>query len=192
MASTRRDVARRSRSLEDVIMPVSRHDLEKMKALANDGSTNDRTVAIVCLAHLEDVLSDALRIAFVGLRPAMDGELFGGGGGNAPLGTFRNKVIVAEAIGLVAQEFAAELRAMATVRNRFAHRMDVESFDHDGVRDWCDRLVFLDRRNLLFSAALVLLPDPTRRERFVYSAVAAAISLHRMTKAGPTFLATTD
>ncbi|SDA36039.1 hypothetical protein [Sphingomonas sp. NFR15] len=89
---------------------------------------------------------------------------------------------MAEAMGIIYPDFARELLRMATIRNRFAHHLTVDSFDHEQVRDHVERLHSLREVALLVGAALIMptqqMIEPTRRRRFCYSAVVAALALN--------------
>lgn len=163
-------------------VPVyDRNEMQLMIDLAENADTNDRTLAIVCMAHIEDALAELFRANLEAYSAEMEKDLFSPGG-SAPLSTFRNKVVMAEALGLLYPEFARELQRMATIRNRFAHHLTVDSFEHEQVRDHVDQLHSLRDVVLLVSAALVVptpqMTEPTRRRRFGYSAVVAALALN--------------
>jgi hypothetical protein len=163
-------------------LPVyDRNEMQMMIDLAENGETSDRTLAIVCMAHLEDALAELLRANLEGYSGDIEKDLFSPGG-SAPLSTFRNKVVMAEAMGVIYPDFARELSRMATIRNRFAHHLTVDSFDHEQVRDHVEQLHSLREVALLVSAALILptaqMIAPTRRRRFCYSAVVAALALN--------------
>jgi len=154
-------------------------EMQLMIDAAENPATDDRTVAIVCLAHIEDALSELLRANLPGLRSGLESTLFLPGG---PLSTFGNKVAIAEAMQIIYPEFAHELLRMATIRNRFAHKLTVTTFDNELVRDHVDQLTSLRDVALLSIAALIVPPQeavsPSRRRRFSYSAVVAAFALN--------------
>ncbi len=156
-----------------------RAEMQLMIDAAENPANDDRTIAIVCLAHIEDALSEMLRANFPGFRPDLEKALFSPGG---PVSTFGNKVAIAEAMQVIYPEFARELLRMATIRNRFAHKLTVTTFDNELVRDHVDQLTSLREVSLLSSAALIIPPQeatsPSRRRCFSYSAVVAALALN--------------
>lgn len=161
--------------------PYDRGEMQLMIDMAENPETDDRTIAIVCLAHIEDALAELLRANLPAYTGEMEKDLFAPGG-SAPLSTFKNKVVFARAMGVLYPDFADELTRMAQIRNRFAHRLAVDAFDHEQVRDHVDQLKSLRNIALLTSAALIIpspeMLAPTRRRRFCYSAVAAALALN--------------
>lgn len=163
------------------VQVYNRNEMQLMIDLAENADTDDRTLAIVCMAHIEDALAELLRANLEAYSAEMEKELFSPGG-SAPLSTFRNKVVMAKALGLLYPDFARELERMATIRNRFAHHLTVDSFEHEQVRDHVDQLHSLREVALLVSAALILptpqMTNPTLRRRFCYSAVVAALALN--------------
>lgn len=154
-------------------------EMQLMIDAVESSATDDRTIAIVCLAHIEDALAELLRANLAGFRPDLERALFSPGG---PLSTFGNKLKIAEAMQVIYPNFARELSRMATIRNRFAHKLSVTTFDSELVRDYVDELTSLRDVALLSSAALVIPPteaiSPSRRRRFSYSAVVAALALN--------------
>lgn len=154
-------------------------EMQLMIDVAEDPATDDRTIAIVCMAHIEDALAELLRANLAGINSQIEKPLFAPGG---PLSTFGNKVVLAQAMELIYPAFASELSRMASIRNKFAHKLTVTSFDHDLVRDHVDQLNSLRDIALLATAAFVIPPpaalSPSRRRRFSYSAVVAALALN--------------
>lgn len=160
---------------------IAADELQLMIDLAENTETDDRTVAIVCVAHIEDALADLLRANLPGLTDDLDSTVFAPEAGG-PLATFGYKVAIAQALDFITIDFATELRGMAKIRNQFAHKLSVDSFDHDAVSGMVHKLTSLRNHSALILAMLVMPPDvvanPTTRRRFVYSAVTAAVALN--------------
>lgn len=166
------------------LRPLAIDEMNLMIDMAEGEEADDRTVAIVCGAHIDDALTDLLRSNLPGISEGqddgLDNRLFAPGRG--PLGTFGNKVALVEAMGFVTPSFARELETLAKIRNLFAHRLKVDSFDHVLVRDHVENLQSMRVVESLVLAALVMPPDfiakPTKRRRFTQSAVEAALALN--------------
>jgi DNA-binding MltR family transcriptional regulator len=96
---------------------------------------NERAGAIVAVAFLEDVLSDAISTRF---RPLTEGArklVFETGG--APLSSLSAKIHIAYALGLISSAAREDLLKLKAVRNLFAHEREVRSFLHKKVQEHC-------------------------------------------------------
>ena len=104
----------------------------------------DRGVAVVGLALLDAKIGKALRLIFVpGLSQHELDDLFDGP--VAPLGSFSAKVRVAHALGLIGDESKADLRLLGQIRNKFAHRLEIRSFENPTILKLCGDLSLADR-----------------------------------------------
>lgn len=158
-----------------------RSEMTTMINMAQDHETNDRAIAIVCMAHIEDALAELIRLNLESYNDDMDDSLFSAGG-SAPLSTFKNKVVIAEAMGIIYPEFSKDLLRMAKIRNEFAHKLRVDGFDHELVSGHVDQLNSV-KEVVYISIAAQFIPspqsmEPSRRRRFSYSAIVAAMALN--------------
>jgi hypothetical protein len=92
---------------------------------------SDRACAVLGRALLEDHVRRLLAAALVAetnLRDLFEGQ--------APLATFSSRIRLAEALGLLAQDEAADLNIVRDIGNDFAHGLDHSmSFDEQSIRD---------------------------------------------------------
>lgn len=102
--------------------------------------SNDRAAGIVAASFVENALAVAL---LAWLRPLDNGEqrsLFEGN--DALLNTFSSKIQLADALGLIAAHGLADLRRLKRIRNLFAHRMEVRTFDNPEIVALCNALIY--------------------------------------------------
>jgi len=87
----------------------------------------DRVLAVVGAAYLDSLLEELLRAVFVGDREEADRLL----APDRALGSNGSRYQLAYCLGLIEKEQRDDLKMIARIRNAFAHRYDVRSFDHD-------------------------------------------------------------
>jgi hypothetical protein len=107
---------------------------------------SNRAVAVVWPAIVENRLTDALRAC---MRPddVVAKELFRPEGA---LGTFGQKIRLAYMLGLYEKDLKDDLIYLSKIRNAFAHRVDISSFETSPIRDYMDKMIVLKvHRNLL-------------------------------------------
>ncbi len=127
-------------------------------------SQTDRGAAIVGAALLDAKIERALRLSFVpGLRKREFGDLFEGP--VAPLGSFSGKVRVPHALGLIGDRSRADLKLIGKIRNEFAHKLEVKSFNESPINEWCESLSLAD---MTFVGQQ---PPTMARQRFVQAVV---------------------
>lgn len=119
----------------------------------------DRVIAMLVCAYAETQLIELLQTRMPGLTDDLSKQLFGSNG--LALG---NKIDLATALGVLSSEQRCELKTMSSVRNKFAHRLTVASFDDDKVAGLVDNLV----GHKHFADGVFL---KSRRERFIASAI---------------------
>jgi DNA-binding MltR family transcriptional regulator len=99
-----------------------------------------RTVAIVGAAILEDCLERLLKLRF-----PVDGEtkreLFKSTGA---IGNLDVKIKMAYAFGILSKAAFSDFRTICEIRNKFAHRLDIDSFEHADVRHKCFDLKLIE------------------------------------------------
>ena len=64
---------------------------------------------------------------------------------SGPLGSFSTKISLAYLMGLISEEFFKGLEIMRHIRNRFAHRTEIRSFDHQEISDRCFNFTLVDK-----------------------------------------------
>ncbi len=144
-----------------------------------DEESDDRTVAILGGSILEDLLEEALRRKFHRDAEVVD-WLFRP---ESPLGSFRAKIDLSLAIGLVSKIAHADLIRIKDIRNRFAHEMlmhdgsgrrVVVTFDVQQLKAWCNNL-----------SLLIGKPGPITpaRAKFISACARIAVALSRYRRA---------
>lgn len=103
----------------------------------SEGS-EDRVVAIVCAAYLERHLVDYIAEFFPGLNPALKKSMFDETTGMA--GTLGKRLDLANALNAITPGTYSDGLLIGRIRNKFAHHLEVTSFEHPKVRDLVDNL----------------------------------------------------
>ena len=102
-------------------------------ALFNDSSeVNERAIAIVGASFLDTQLEHMLINFFVSDEREVQKLLQP----ERPIGTFGSRTTLAYCLGLIGKVIRDDLRLVAKIRNRFAHRLEA-SFDDEPIRSWC-------------------------------------------------------
>ena len=111
------------------------------KAIMRLASSDDHTVAIIAGTIVEARLRQAIEKVIV--RDAeIEKEMFRPSG---PLGDFAAKIRLAFLLGIISKEGYDNLDILKTVRNRFAHWVEVENFKSSNVKSLTDRLSIFER-----------------------------------------------
>lgn len=159
-------------------------DLLLVQELSTDYRYDDRLVAIICCAHLEDTLEEALAARLPCLDQTLREKIFAAGRGIA--GALVPKIDLAEAIGVIGPNAATDLRTIAKIRNAFAHKLRVTSFEANEVRDLTMNLKRIDGKDkpvpipedgVASQHVLPNWPDKSLRGRFVYSALVLTLGI---------------
>jgi hypothetical protein len=100
------------------------------------GEVSHRGAAILASANVENALEIALGDVLVGKRTS---ALFGA---DCPLGSFRNKILMAHALDIFGEQMFKNLECIRHIRNAFAHAKIPISFASKEVSDVCDVMVF--------------------------------------------------
>ena len=116
----------------------------------------DRSLAIVWAAVLEERLQAALERHLPGNTTASDviTDLFDPLK-YGPLSTFAAKIDMACALGIIGLGARKCLKIIARIRNDFAHKLGVRSFEHDLIRRNVEKLVYIDQALDFREAGLV-------------------------------------
>jgi hypothetical protein len=119
-------------------------EISAAMALIKDDS--DRSVGIVCGSFLESELEQAIRRYF---RPSPcaklrenTNRLFQNQG---PLGAFATKIDIGALIGIYDEEVWRTLVTIKDIRNKFAHKLSIRSFDKEPISSLCANLTFVDK-----------------------------------------------
>jgi DNA-binding MltR family transcriptional regulator len=97
---------------------------------------SERAMAVVLAAIIENHLTDLLRLL---MRREEDiaRELFHPSG---PLGPFGTKIRLAYMLRIIGPEQYRDLIVVNKIRNKFAHDLNVVSFENPPVRDWLENM----------------------------------------------------
>ena len=101
-------------------------------------SEDPRAITILPCAYLELHLTTLLKNKMPGLT---DADLWNRFFGNMGFATeIAKKVYLAQAIGVLDSKLAKRISTIAKIRNKFAHRLDVNDFEHPDVAGLVDSL----------------------------------------------------
>ena len=113
---------------------------DTIDALNEMDSGDDRTCAIIGLAFLENNFALAIMTRLRTLDNSEQRELF-----DEPkslLSGFSGKIVMGYVLGLYDKKVKNDLICLNTIRNRFAHRVEIRSFDNDEINVLCDALTY--------------------------------------------------
>lgn len=131
--------------------------------MALDETAEDRTVAICCGAYLEDILSQAIATKLPGADEKLLEKLFGDAG---PIGPAKARIDMARGLDLIDDEDRLIIIMIARVRNRFAHNIAINSFEHREVVKLLDKVQLTGRNKTGYEATYPPTVTQTRRQRF--------------------------
>jgi DNA-binding MltR family transcriptional regulator len=98
---------------------------------------NDRGAAITAFAFLDETLCRAIKGKFIPLSNSKTKAILSGAG---PLGTFEARVAIAYALDPLTDNMSSEMKLIARIRNKFAHRMQPILFSDREVMELCDEM----------------------------------------------------
>jgi hypothetical protein len=104
----------------------------KVGLLISDPESDARTVAILAAGYLERYLTDLIVSRMPGLNSDLRSRVFDP---NGSIGTLGRKIDIARALGLMGAALRQDCIKIARIRNRFAHNIDVDSFDCPDVAE---------------------------------------------------------
>lgn len=137
---------------------------------------SNRAVAVVWPAIVENRLTDALR-ACMRKDERSANELFRPDGA---LGTFGQKVRLAYMLGLYERDLKDDLIFLTKIRNAFAHRVDIVSFETSPVRDYMDQMHVLKvHRQLLDRLKKETKPDDDFNKKVTVSILSSELCDYR-------------
>lgn len=121
---------------------LSHGSLVSIDTIKEFNTDSPRTTAIVGAVILEDCLARV-----IGEKLPIEGEtkrqLFKANGG--PLGNLDAKVKVAYAMGILSKQAFQDIIKLVEIMNKFAHRLDIATFDHQDVRGLCFELRLIEK-----------------------------------------------
>jgi DNA-binding MltR family transcriptional regulator len=121
---------------------------EDMAVLAEiNRGASDRALGIIAASLVEIHLTKLIRQVFItetksGGKETVQEWMFHSSG---PLGAFSNKIRLAYLMGLISAEFFKNLEIMRDIRNRFAHRTEIGSFDIPEISSRCFNFTIVDK-----------------------------------------------
>jgi hypothetical protein len=152
--------------------PDFAEDFKTVVGFLQDDNTDARVVAIVALSYLEEYLERAIYHKMPGLNADLKDKLFKGYG---PLSTMSAKIDVAAALNLIPHVCRKDYILLTRVRNRFAHKLSVTSFDHPDIVALCAKLrgeaTFETNPIVVEHAKAMLKFVKTPRGRFVMASI---------------------
>jgi len=149
---------------------------DKAEELAFYQHDSNRAVAVVWPAIVENRLTDALRSYMRPDRRAAD-EMFSP---NGALGTFGQKIRLGYMLGLYEKDLRDDLVLLSRIRNAFAPRVDITSFEVSPIRDQMDRMTVLKvHRQVLEQMQRESKPDDDPRKKTQMSLLRDELSDYR-------------
>lgn len=103
--------------------------------------SSDRACAIVGGSLLEQALGRALK-CYLHKNKKIDEKLFQPSG---PLGAFATKIRLGYLIGMYGYTALGDFEIVKDIRNRFAHRWEINSFGDQQIKDWTNNFKLVDR-----------------------------------------------
>jgi DNA-binding MltR family transcriptional regulator len=119
----------------------------------------DRVLAIVGAAYLDSLLDQLLRATFVEDKKEVDHLL----GPTGPLGSNGSRYQLSYCLGLLDKDQRDDLRLIAKIRNAFAQRYDVRSFEHQDTRKLLAKLHYGKELDAIVSKLIKDTTDPEQQ-----------------------------
>jgi hypothetical protein len=160
-----------------IVPPFEARDLRTLIAYEMDDVT-DRIAAIVPVSILDELLSAAIETR-IHSSPYVHGRLFGNDGA---LRDFGIKIPIGFALGLYGELCTSDLRWIRRIRNAFAHRKRVDSFDYPEAAKLCDKLAV---HKVSKSTVYTEFPLPTRKSIYLRTILYISLGLVSETVVGP-------
>jgi hypothetical protein len=101
--------------------------------------TSDRSVAVVGGGLVEHALARAILKRFRPMNESEQREIFENE--NSVLATLHSKIQLGFALNLFSEQVRSDLRTIKRIRNIFAHRLQVSTFNHSDVVAECEKLI---------------------------------------------------
>ena len=100
---------------------------------------SDRGAALIAVAFLDLLL--ALLIARRLINTETADKLLSFDNGNRPLSPFAVRTELVFALGWIGPETRKELDLLRKIRNKFAHSHNVQGFEDQQIKSWCNELI---------------------------------------------------
>lgn len=148
-------------------------DFDMLIAFMKSG-VEDRTLAIICCSYCEKYVAELIQYRMPGLTRKLTDKLFKPDG---LLGPAIARTDIALALGSMDKDSHADLKTMISIRNQFAHNLEISSFDHVEIAKRVKNLKIYPHH-----------PNDTKplsgwdargnRDRFAFVGTSLAMSLH--------------
>jgi len=155
------------RQIEQLALPMERVD----KAFKVACAEADRSASILLFALVEDLMLDALKLH---LNPNVKGGWKALTDGGGLLATASDRIILLELLYWIAPGTGGDLRLMKSIRNRFAHHAEVNSFEDKTISGWITSMTDYENTTVkLFTKRKELAEAPglTLQDRFLLRAL---------------------
>jgi DNA-binding MltR family transcriptional regulator len=124
-----------SGSAEEFVTKQQKEVTAFRKALLSE---SDRGCGLFAAAYLDSSLSDLLYASLVANKK-IAADLFEA---TAPLATFSSRIKMAYYLGLISEPCRRDLNIIRAIRNDFAHKLDIDSFEVQSVQNRCRALAY--------------------------------------------------
>lgn len=144
-----------SEKIQDYVVAQTQKVVQFRQALTSE---SDRGCALFAAGYLDVCFSDLLYISLV-KNKNIDKDLFEG---TAPLSNFSSRIKLAYYLGLISRNCRRDLDIIRGIRNDFAHKPEIISFETQSIRDRCKNLSFTYHKKdaadprLHFTAAVMM------------------------------------
>jgi hypothetical protein len=113
-----------------------KHDAELVRKFLRR-EVDDRTTAIVVACYLDKYLGELIKRSLPGLNYDLRKKLFDPEGLLGPIGA---KIDMAVALGAISPDLQDWCKAVARIRNRFAHNLSITDFSHPEVAKLVEKM----------------------------------------------------
>ena len=117
---------------------------EKVSALVRMEADSDIAVAIVAAALVDDELELFIRRHLITSTRAYRDRVDYLFMPSSAFGSFSTKVDLALVMGWISKPAYNDLTKIKDIRNAFAHKIEVGSFEHESIKDKCGNLSFAE------------------------------------------------
>jgi DNA-binding MltR family transcriptional regulator len=123
----------------DALRQKSAKSSQRQKFKDRFSEHTEKGAALSAVAELDEALGVSLRAFMIesDLRAKICKE-------GAPLGNFGAKIQLAYLLGLVSKFVFHEFETVRDIRNKFAHRSDIQDFNHPNISSLCAKLNLLE------------------------------------------------
>jgi DNA-binding MltR family transcriptional regulator len=111
------------------------------QAIAQIARNSDRAIGIIAAAVLEEHITNAIKKRWRDSPKVADGLLQIEG----PLGNFGPKIDLVFLMGLISPEGHQDMKIIKKIRNKFAHNLEVDTFETPLIKGWCFELSHFEK-----------------------------------------------